>query len=284
MGIVKNPVVFGGLWALEQTTYAAMHAGVGLSPGICEGMHSGVGAKKRVEMIPNGCDLKLFIPKKNVSSADNLTLPKIPQTGLRCIFTGAHGIANGLDAVLDAAKALKKKDRHDIHLLFIGDGKLKPHLQQRTVNEGLDNCLFFDPIPKIKLTEFLRKVDVGMMILDNIPAFYYGTSPNKFFDYISSGLPIVNNYPGWLAGLITENNCGIAVTPDNPNAFAEALVYLADNPLLRKRMGENSRILAENKFSRDLLADRLGSFLEDVVIKEDAAVCSTSYSERDSVI
>jgi glycosyltransferase involved in cell wall biosynthesis len=123
-----------------------------------------------------------------------------------------------------------------------------------------------------------------MMILDNVPAFYYGTSPNKFFDYISSGLPILNNYPGWLDGLITENNCGIAVPPEDPNAFADALILLADNPALRKSMGENSRRLAESEFSRDLLADRLVSFLEAVVIKAEVAVCSMSDTERGSVI
>ena len=283
MGVIKNPVVLGGLWMLEQATYAAMHAGVGLSPGICKGMHKGVGAGKRIAMVPNGCDLDLFHRWKGTSAAKDFQLPKLPPKGLRCIFTGAHGIANGLDAVLDAAKVLREKDRHDIHLLFIGDGKLKPHLQQRTVNEGLDNCLFFDPIPKIKLAEFLRKVDVGMMILDNIPAFYYGTSPNKFFDYISSGLPIVNNYPGWLAGLITGNNCGIAVQPDNPDAFADSLIRLADDSALRKRMGENSRRLAEREFSRNLLADRLVSFLE-AVVKAEAADCSMPDTERDSVI
>jgi glycosyltransferase involved in cell wall biosynthesis len=284
MGVLKNPLVLGGLWALEQATYAAMHAGVGLSPGICEGMHKGVGAGKRVAMVPNGCDLDLFHPGKGTSAADDFPLPKIPQKGLCCIFTGAHGVANGLDAVLDAAKVLKGKNRHDISLLFIGDGKLKPRLQQRSANEGLDNCLFFNPISKIRLAEILSKVDVGMMILDNVQAFYYGTSPNKFFDYISSGLPILNNYPGWLAGLITENKCGIAVPPDNPDAFADALIRLADDSALRKRMGENSRRLAESEFSRDLLADRLVSFLEAVVIKAETAVCSMPDTERGSVL
>ena len=58
---------------------------------------------------------------------------------------------------------------------------------------------------------FKQNVDIGLMILENIPAFYYGTSPNKFFDYISLGLPVLNNYPGWLVEMISENNCGIAV-------------------------------------------------------------------------
>ena len=265
MGVVSNPVVLLCMGILEQLSYAAMHAGVGLSPGIRKGMLKGAGSGKKVAMIPNGCDLEMFYPSRMDSENNEKPFLGIPSTGLRCIFTGAHGLANGLDAVLDAAKILKEKGRSDIHLLFIGDGKLKPHLIRRAANEALDNCKFLDPIPKTKLADLLQQVDVGMMILDNVPAFYYGTSPNKFFDYISSGLPVLNNYPGWLAGLIAENECGIAVPPEDPVAFADALVSMADNPEMRKNMATNSRRLAETHFPRDMLADRLVSFLEAVV-------------------
>ena len=105
------------------------------------------------------------------------------------------------------------------------------------------------------------------MILANIPAFYYCTSPNKFFDYISSGLPILNNYPGWLAEMIRERECGLAVPPDNPAAFAEALIYLADHPEKRKIFGENSRKLAEDEFAREKLADRFVNFLENKILE-----------------
>ena len=64
------------------------------------------------------------------------------------------------------------------------------------------------------------------MILKNIPAFYYGTSPNKFFDYISIGLPVLINYPGWISNLITENKCGIYTPPENPKIFMKNLIKL----------------------------------------------------------
>jgi glycosyltransferase involved in cell wall biosynthesis len=100
------------------------------------------------------------------------------------------------------------------------------------------------------------------MILANVPAFYYGTSPNKFFDYIASGLPVLNNYPGWLADIIRENDCGIAVSPADPEAFANALVTLRDNPDRRNRMGANARALAESSFNRENLAVQFVGFLE----------------------
>ncbi|MCD6389178.1 MAG: glycosyltransferase family 4 protein [Desulfobulbaceae bacterium] len=262
MGVVSNPVVLLGMGILEQFSYAAMHAGVALSPGIRKGMLKGAGARKKVAMIPNGCDPEIFKPGKNEQEGDANLVPGVPQKGLRCIFIGAHGIANGLDAVLDAAGVLKEKGRTDISLLFVGDGKLKPHLKQRAVDEGLENCIFLDPIPKTRVPELLQQVDVGMMILDNVPAFYYGTSPNKFFDYIAAGLPVLNNYPGWLADMIAENKCGVVVPPEKPVAFADALEYMADNRDESAEMGKNARRVAERNFDRIELADRFVDWVE----------------------
>ena len=130
------------------------------------------------------------------------------------------------------------------------------------MSENLDNCLFLDPIPKNKMPDLLQQVDAGMMILANVPAFYYGTSPNKFFDYIAAGLPVLNNYPGWLADMITENRCGIAVPPENSEAFADALEHMADNRVESAEMGMNARMLAERDFDRIRLGDRFVDWLE----------------------
>ena len=259
---MKNPFLLGGMSLLEKLSYMAMRGGVALSPGIKEGMLRRSPSKTQIELVPNGCDLDLFKPIVK----DDLDISKLPdgfpRVGLRCVFTGAHGMANGLDAVLNAAKVLREKGRNDIHLIFVGDGKLKPYLLHRKNSEKLENCHFFDPLPKKQLGEVMRQTDVGLMILANIPAFYYGTSPNKFFDYIASGLPVLNNYPGWLAELIEKNKCGIAVPPDRPELFADALIKLADSPDLRREMGRNARILAEKQFDRKILADKLVDFLE----------------------
>jgi glycosyltransferase involved in cell wall biosynthesis len=154
--------------------------------------------------------------------------------------------------------------RDDIKLVFIGDGRSKSMLVKRAKLENLNNCIFLPPVSKLQLNKIISNADIGLMILANLPAFYYGTSPNKFFDYISAGLPVLNNYPGWLAEMIRENRCGIAVPPDDPVAFANALIHLADSPGLRKMYGENSRQLAERCFSRQYLGDKFVNFLEEV--------------------
>jgi lipopolysaccharide/colanic/teichoic acid biosynthesis glycosyltransferase len=187
-------------------------------------------------------------------------------------FTGAHGLANGLDAVLDAAASLKRLGRSDIQLLFVGDGRCKPALERRVASEELSNCHFLPPIPKPQLAQILRQsVYVGLMVLDDVPAFYRGTSPNKFFDYLACGLPVVNNYPGWLAELTREYQLGIPVSPRDPDVFAAALIKLADQPALTASMGSNARTLAESRFSRCVLADQWRQVLETT---------STRYARR----
>jgi glycosyltransferase involved in cell wall biosynthesis len=149
-----------------------------------------------------------------------------------------------------------------VKLVFIGDGKEKERLAARATELDLTNCLFFPPVPKADLGAITASLDCGLMILRDIPAFYRGTSPNKFFDYIAAGIPVVNNYPGWLAGLIQDSRCGIVVPPGNVAAFADALQRLAADADTRLAMGAAARVLAEKEFARPLLADRFIVTLE----------------------
>jgi glycosyltransferase involved in cell wall biosynthesis len=100
----------------------------------------------------------------------------------------------------------------------------------------------------------MRATDIGMQILANVPAFYYGTSPNKFFDYIAAGVPVLNNYPGWLADMIEREQCGYAVPPADPVAFADALIDAADKRSELPKMGKRAKALAMREFDRDKMA------------------------------
>jgi glycosyltransferase involved in cell wall biosynthesis len=257
---MTNPILLGAMSVLEWASYRSARACIGLAPGIVDGIRARGVDESATIMIPNGCDLELFRPKEG----ERPSIEDVPDDHFVAVFAGAHGQANGLDAVLDAASVLKTRGRQDITLLLVGDGKFKPALQERAKTEGLDNVVFKDIMPKPELSKVMQRADAGLMVLANIEAFYHGTSPNKFFDYISNGLAVVNNYPGWLAGLITEHEAGIAVPPENPAAFADAMMQLADTPEETIAMGQRARKLAEARFSRQDLADRFVDCLERV--------------------
>lgn len=169
---------------------------------------------------------------------------------------------------LDAASVLMQRGRTDIKILLIGQGMQKRLLQNRADLEGIGNVIFHDPVNKERLSSLMAGTDVGLQILANIPSFYYGTSPNKFFDYIAAGLPVLTNYPGWVADLVVENRCGFAVEPDSPEAFADALECAADNRTALKGMGQSSRALAKRQFDRHLLADEWVDWVSAAVRKD----------------
>ena len=257
MGVITNPVILWLMGRLEWAAYKSAHRLVGLSPGIVDGIARLGISRERIAMIPNGCDLSLF----SDSNAKPWRPAEVKSTDLMAVFAGTHGIANGLDAVLDAASELKKLKRNDIKLVLIGQGKLKEQLVCRAKQDGLDNVIFHEAVNKEKLAGLMAATDVGLQTLANVPAFYYGTSPNKFFDYIASGLPVLNNYPGWLAEMIKENGCGLAVPPENTKAFANALEQLADNRESLPLMGSAGKQLAQDMFDRRKLSQQFVDWL-----------------------
>ena len=262
MGLVKPWPLKVYLKRMEQRAYRAATRIIGLAPGIKLGiLESGVG-EDHVAMIPNSSDVDLFLPATSNEEVDND--PRFGSPGdFRLVFTGAHGLANGLDAVLDAVAEIKRRGGQAVKFCFIGGGGKKAHLLKRVQAEGLgEYTCWIDPIKKRELARLLPQFDVGMMILKNVPAFYRGTSPNKFFDYLACGLPILNNYPGWVGEYVTENQCGVVVEPDSATAFSDAVEDLLARRGELGQMGKNSRALAESTFSRDLLGVKFVEALE----------------------
>ncbi len=251
MGVIRNPLVLFAMEVLEWVSYRSAHQLVGLSPGIVRGIADRGVPHSRISLVPNGCDLDIF-----GGQVTPWRPAGIQSSELMALFAGTHGMANGLEAVLDAAVELKRRGRQDIKLLLIGQGKLKPALQARAQRDGLENVIFHEPVNKEKLAGLMAATDLGLQLLANVPAFYFGTSPNKFFDYIASGLPVLTNYPGWLAELIRANDCGFAVPPDDAAVFADVLERAAADRVALKAMGQRGLALATREFDRRELADR----------------------------
>lgn len=257
MKVITNPIILMMMSVLEWASYKSAHRLIGLSPGIVKGIKRLDIEPQKICLIPNGCDLGLF--EQNV---EEWCPEGVDKADLMAVFAGTHGIANGLDAVLDVADVLMKRKRNDIKIVLIGSGKLKEKLRKDAVDRGLSNVIFHDSVSKHKLVGLMRRANVGLQILANIPAFYYGTSPNKFFDYLSSSLPVLTNYPGWVADLVEENKCGYAIPPENADLFADVLESAADNRSALQEMGRAANKLAKKNFSREKLSEDFVLWLE----------------------
>jgi glycosyltransferase involved in cell wall biosynthesis len=267
MGVIRNPIALAMMSALEWLSYRSADLLVALSPGIADGIAGRGVERERIIMIPNASALDVFKPGGAKWRPEG-----VQASDLMAVFTGTHGVANGLQAVLDAAAVLKVRNIDWIKNVLVGEGGLKSELIRRARAESLSNVLFLEPVDKARLAEVLAGADLGLQILANVPAFYYGTSPNKFFDYLAAGLPVLTNYPGWVADLVHQNRIGFAVPPDDPAAFADVLARAAADRGALSGMGERARSLAERCFDSRKLADELVDWVESTgCASEDAA-------------
>lgn len=250
MGVITNPIVLNLMGILEYVSYKSAQRLIGLSPGICEGIASKGISNEKIIQISNGCDIELFANESQAWRPKEITL-----NDLIFIYSGTHGIANGLDTVLNAVKVLKERGTSGFKIILIGSGREKQRLINIAKSESLDNYIvFMDPISKEKLVGLLKASDVGLQILADVPAFYFGTSPNKFFDYLAVGLPVLTNYPGWVADLIERNQCGVSCAPSDAFTFADKIEYLLANKAVLKNMGVNASNLAKKEFDRSVLS------------------------------
>lgn len=265
---MTNPLLLGAMAVLERSGYATADRVIGLAPGIAEGIVAKGKPREQVAMIPNGCDIELFDSATPLHAAALFPDDFAPDDFV-AIFAGAHGKANGLDAIVEAAAVLRDRNRTDIKMLLLGRGSEKARLQASAARLGLENLVFKDGVPKTQAAALIRGADVGLQILADIPAFYNGTSPNKMFDYLAAGRAVLINYPGWLAELVDSRACGIAVAPGDPDKLADALERLADDRPMCAAMGEASRATAAELFDRREQARKF-----EAVITEAAAPAS----------
>jgi len=209
----------------------------------------------RVAVIPQGADLDLFgphIPPWRPAGAASQEM--------LAVYAGAHGRANGLALLLEAARLLAARGERRVRLLLVGEGGEKPAL--RRAGAGLPNLDFLDPMPKRELAGLLAGAQAGLLCLAPVPEFAGRVAPNKLTDLLAAGLPVLSNLPGETAALLATHGAGETLGPTDAPALADALTRLAQDSARRRAMGEAARALAVRRFDRRLLAARFVAEVE----------------------
>ena len=234
---------------------------VALSPGMKEGILRTSISADRVTVIPNGSDLDLFRPDLDGSAArERLGLGE----RFAAVYFGAMGLANGLEYVIEAGRILAERKADHIVLVLHGGGGKREELESLAERYQLSNIIFSDLVPdKNEVAHLVAGCDVCMTIYR--AAKEHTWSPNKMFDSLAAGKPVLINVGGWLGKTIEDNRCGRCLAADQPEALADALEELAGDRPLCEAMGRNARALAEREFDRRLLAERLEAVLCEAV-------------------
>lgn len=253
MGVIRNPLLIAAAEGLERFLYRQADQVVVNSPGFLDHVQSR--GARRVALIPNGADPLLF--DAHAPAEDLRRLYRLENKTV-VLYAGAHGPANDLQVVLEAARQLENEP---IHFLLVGDGKDKPRLQQLAAAWGLKNVTFLPPIPKREMPTVLRAADIGLAILKPLEE-YKTTYPNKVFDYMAAGLPILLVIDGVIRQVVEAAECGLFVPPGDAQALANAAKALATDESQRRQMGERGRAYLEAHFSRRVLGEQLCQLLE----------------------
>lgn len=250
-GLLTQPLAIWWLRRLARRIYRRADHIVALSPGMKEGIRAYGIPENRITVIPNASDLDLFDPeseggewRRRHDLGDRFT----------ALYFGAMGRANGLDYIIEAARHLARRGRRDIVVVLLGNGSERARLQRQVAAWRLDNVIFQDSVPREAVAQAAAGAQACLTVFR--PSRTNAWSPNKFFDTLAAGRPVLINVPGWLGETVARHQAGLCLSAQDPAALADALEHLADHPEEVRRLGRNARQLAEREFDRQKLAGR----------------------------
>jgi glycosyltransferase involved in cell wall biosynthesis len=256
VGVLRQPLLIRGSEWLERFLYRRAEAVMVNSPGFQD--HVQARGARRVELVPNGADAAMFDP-----FADGAAFRR--EHGLEgkfvALYAGAHGLSNDLDVVLRAAEHLRAQP--EIAFVLLGDGKEKSNLMVRAAELQLKNVHFIASIPKLHMPAALAAADACIGILKPIP-LYATVYPNKIFDYMAAGRPVVLAMAGVIRQVVVEAGAGLPVPPGDPVALAQAVMSLANDRAAAREMGLRGRRCIEERFDRPVIAARLAALVEQL--------------------
>ena len=259
VGVLHNRALIRlSVW-LEHFLYRRADLVMVNSPGFMA--HVTARGARRVEFVPNGADPGMFTPLDrgtSFRSANHL------EGKFVVLYAGAHGLSNDLGVVLEAAGILQGEPATSgVTITFLGDGKEKSSLQKQAAFLELTNVLFLPPVPKTEMAAILAGADACLAILKPIDE-YKTTYPNKVFDYMAAGRPVVLAIDGVIREVVDAAGCGIFSEPGDPSALAEAIRSLSGDKEKARAMGLRGPAYLEQHFNRSALAEKLAGILDDM--------------------
>lgn len=256
MGAFKNPLIIKFLRWFEKTVYKNAEHVITLSPGMQEGVVKYI-LKEKTSMIPNMAKMDEFWPReKNYTLMEKLGLKR---HSFKIIHFGSLGLANGAHSIIESAKLMKNVE--DVEFLFVGGGSTELELIKDVQQFELKNVKFLGKFPMKDLSEIVNFSEVSIISFLDLPILYTN-SPNKLFDSLSAGKPIIVNSAGWTKDIAQEHNCGFYVNPKRPEELMEKILYLKQHPQVVKIMGGNSRKLAEYVYDKSILSKKFVQTIE----------------------
>lgn len=261
-GVVSNPVIIRLAYALEAFIYKKAARINVLTPAFKKTL---IEQKKisssKISFIPNAADFALSDHLLETFDAKSFRQELGIDDRLVITYVGAHGVANHLDQILDAAELVQ-----DTKVLFqlIGDGMRKPALMKMAKQRGLSNIVFRDSVPKQEVFKYILASDLGASVLKKVDTFKTIYS-NKTFDYMACQKPVLLCIDGVSRELVANAQCGSYAEPENPVEIARVVRSYFDQPEKIRSEGLNGYHYAKKHFDRSVLANQYLKEMDSVL-------------------
>lgn len=251
----KSPITFA-MRIVEKLLYRKAERIISVLPYAHEYIVKQGVPSKKIVWLPNGIDLSQYEVTKTYDGGSRETFT--------LMYIGGFASYHGIEVILEAARILETKCDKTLKFVLIGDGPERHRMIRLSQEMKLGNVEFRGLLPKSKIPSALGGADACIAVLRKMNVLKYGINPNKLFDYLASGRPILfaiesRNNP------VAEAGAGLSVPAEDPEALSDAIIKLiAMQKQVRKEMGDNGFKYVSKHFDINILADRLENvFLGD---------------------
>ena len=213
--------------------------------------------EEKLILIRNGANIELFRP-------DEATRKKVRnRLGLDgkslVLYAGTLGLAYDLVALMDVAGSVSSNS--DIHFLLIGDGPISHLVRNRAAELALTNVTFLSARPLVEIPGYFCAADVA--VVPYRKPQLTGAFSVKIYDSMACAVPVIVAAGGEVRDIVEQNKAGIVTEPGDYEALTKAIRKLCADPILRAEFGNNGRLAATEKFSRQAQARQLVTLLEE---------------------
>jgi len=262
MGAIKSKLVINLAKWLEKTTYNNSNHIICLSSGMKDEL-SLITSNNKITIVTNLCDISGF---KKQQDKSEIKIP-ITRNNPLILYTGAFGRINGVIYLIEIAKEMRMINP-DVFFLLAGDGYEKKKIIETSKEYGLYNStvLCIDYVPKDQIPKLLSMATIVTSLFIDLPEME-NNSANKFFDGLAAGKPIMINYGGWQADLLSKMSCGFIIPPNDAINSAKKINDIITDKSKLSQMSKASINLA-HKFDIETNYNKFVDVIDNVMFSE----------------
>jgi glycosyltransferase involved in cell wall biosynthesis len=249
LGVIRNKIIIKFAYWLEKRCYLASHHIIALSPGMKDDIEQRFGLKN-VTSITNSANIDLFSTPIDSPKLRDLKPKKY------ALYTGNIGEVNNSSWLFDAAVILSDRGFEDFKIVLVGDGQQKDLLLRKKHDLQIKTFDIFDLMPKTEVVGLLQNAMVSLVPLKG-NKILNTSSPNKFFESLAAGIPVIQNTNGWMKDFLATHGVGFTLNPDAPEELADLIIALTTKQKDLSEIGIKAKEIARSEFDKNILSERM---------------------------